>query len=177
MERRIRAMTRPISVSSCSQTLTTRQPSDLNRARCRLSLTLLSFIFSDHQLRLRLGGTKWSGQPCQKQPSTNTHVCLWGSTRSAVHRTPPIGRAFCRNLKPAFLNADASVFSGTKRRRFESMTFRVVKDADSGARARMDLRLTVSGCDPLPPPKSRLAERPVRCFRLGGSPTSRARSG
>ena len=79
----------------------------------RRSRSALRRIFSSH--RTALGPVHavlrpWSGQPCQKHPSTNTATCRAGSTKSGVH--PFAIRRWSRNRPPAAWTALRSSTSG-----------------------------------------------------------------
>ncbi|ALU95221.1 hypothetical protein WQO_18990 [Streptomyces globisporus C-1027] len=57
-----------------------------------LSLWMFRLILSFQYGRFVLGITKWSGQPCQKQPSMKTATFTGRKTMSAVRRI--FGRGF-----------------------------------------------------------------------------------
>ena len=79
------------SRSSCSQILTTRQPAALSRRSVSRSLRRLVSIFASHHAAFALGDVPCIGQPCQKQPSTNTATLALAKTTSARLREPTIG--------------------------------------------------------------------------------------
>ena len=112
------------SMSSCSHSRTTSQPSDSSapvvlRSRARLSATFVSQYRAFVRDRVQ-----WSGQPCQKHPSTNTATRRAGNTTSGRTGLDPETRMgiSTRNLRPARCNSDRSRSSGrVSRRRFARM--------------------------------------------------------
>lgn len=77
----------PCAPRSCSQIRTTRQPSWRNRRLTRRSRALLAASFLLQKARLFAGRFECFGQPCQKQPSTNTATrCFW-KTKSGFPKT------------------------------------------------------------------------------------------
>ena len=72
--------------SSCSQILMTRQPSSAKRRPVSASRERFASIFSRQNSALLLGQEACSGQPCQKQPSTNTATRAETKTTSATRR-------------------------------------------------------------------------------------------
>lgn len=78
--------------SSCSQTRITCQPADLRRSSVSRSRTTLVDSFFFHHSAFALGELPCSGQPCQKQPSTNTATLARENTMSALRRKDGSGR-------------------------------------------------------------------------------------
>jgi hypothetical protein len=112
------------SASSCSQALRTSHPSRLSCSEFRASRARFSSIFGPQYCALVRGRVPCSGQPCQKQPSTNSATRRFGNTTSArTGRCPGtrMGRS-TRNRKPRLCNADRTASSvRVSRRRFDIM--------------------------------------------------------
>lgn len=70
--------------NSCSQTRTTDQPKARKARLTRRSLALFVAILSRQKAALVLGRVACRGQPCQKQPSTNTAALSLGKTKSGL---------------------------------------------------------------------------------------------
>lgn len=94
--------------SSCSQTRSTRQPSSRSSRVTRRSRALLLANFSNQNSRRVAGNVACSGQPCQKQPSTNMASLSLGKAKSGV---PGKGKCLRHPLMPNFLNNRARVVS------------------------------------------------------------------
>jgi hypothetical protein len=97
--------------SSCSQTRTDRQPADLSRWSVSASRSRFRSILARHHSALALGQVPCFGQPCQKQPSTNTATLARGKTRSASRRMPATGRRWMKNLMPLRWRTERSCIS------------------------------------------------------------------
>ncbi len=106
---RARMRSAATSGSTCSQTVITRHPLRRSAAAFRRSLALLRAIFSRHHLLLCLGSVWCHGQPCQKQPWTNTAVLRFGSTMSG---RPGRSGAWVSTRNPRRLRASTSNTSG-----------------------------------------------------------------
>ncbi len=112
----------------------------VSASRCVMAENLVS-----HQLRLRTGITKCSGQQCQKQPCTST------ATRDPRSRTStrrlrgsPCGLASTRNRMPRACSARRRAISGAvSLRRFATKTARTAADDGCGATGT---RIAVYGC-------------------------------
>lgn len=91
----MRLMTLRVTVASsfreCSQRRSTFHPWLFNFFVTSVSRLLVRSNFMVHQLRLVIGIGAWrgTGQPCQKQPSTNTANLIFGKTKSGF---PYIGK-------------------------------------------------------------------------------------
>lgn len=72
----------------------------------------LAASFWDHHSPLDRGEVPWTGQLCQKQPSTKTATRAPPKTRSARRLTPVIGARSTRNLKPRRCSALRRANSG-----------------------------------------------------------------
>src|SRR5690606_7189176 len=83
------------------------------RFRANLAAQYLALVF----------GSVWcSGQPYQKQPSTNTATFARGNTRSAVRRIPGRGRRFTKYLRPRAWTSRRTAASGfVSRLRFDRL--------------------------------------------------------
>lgn len=113
------------AVSSCSQTRMTTQPSSSNLRFVSRSRRRLVSIFSRQNSALAFGQVACSGQPCQKQPSTNTATLAREKTMSARRRTPRMGETSTRNRSPRRCNNERMSFSGlVSRLRLARMRFR-----------------------------------------------------
>ena len=98
----VRACWRARSV--CSQSRSTRQPRARSSRVMRRSRARLPAIFASQNARRERGRVACSGQPCQKQPSTNTASRARGNAKSGrpgsgrCRRQPVIP---CSRSKPA----------------------------------------------------------------------------
>lgn len=87
--RRIRLInfTSFFGTSSCCQIRNTRQPCRRNVRLTIRSRSRLPSNFCRQNARLLAGCVAWSGQPCQKQPSTNTASRAFRKTKSGLPNT------------------------------------------------------------------------------------------
>lgn len=127
--------------SSCSQTLTTRQPANWrSRSVSRSRFTFAASFFRHHSAFAR-GNVACIGQPCQKHPSTMTATLAFVKTRSPRRRVPGSGKS-TRYLSPRRWTAERSSSSHRVSRCFvERMRLRAEGD---DARGR-DIRRRYSG--------------------------------
>ena len=118
--------------SSCSQILTTFQPRARSARLTRRSRALLPAVLSRQNLALVLGRVACRGQPCQKQPSTNTAVLSFGKTKSGLPgrlepRRQPV-MPFAR--KTWISRSSVSLLPEPRMRDITSERFRLVKMSD-----------------------------------------------
>lgn len=111
---RTAASTRPApsSTSSCSQRRSTVHPAASSRRVVSASRARLARTFSAQKLAFVLATVWCSGQPCQKQPSTNTATRARGNTRSAVRRSSGIGRRETKYRRPRRCSSRRNASSG-----------------------------------------------------------------
>jgi hypothetical protein len=102
--------------SSCSQILMTRQPASVRTPSVSRSRSTLAASFAFHHARFDFGNVPWSGQRCQKQPSTSTATRAAGNTMSTLRRRPSTARS-TRNLSPSRWSSRRSASSGRVSRR------------------------------------------------------------
>ena len=77
----------PHCLSSCSQMRSTRQPARRNARFTRRSRAMFAANFRRQNAALPFGLVPCCGQPCQKQPSTNTASrCLWKTKSGRTDR-------------------------------------------------------------------------------------------
>ncbi len=88
------------SMSSCSQTRSTVQPSDCKWESVSRSLSIFRSSLTDHQSPLFVGEGLCSGHPCQKHPSTNTATLARLNRMSARRRGIPGSGASTRYRRP-----------------------------------------------------------------------------
>ena len=81
------------SGSPCSQNRKTLQPACFSRVSVSRSRATFATIFSRHHEAFALGQVAWTGQACQKQPSTKTATFAQTKARSARRRMPGIGQS------------------------------------------------------------------------------------
>lgn len=101
-----------LSGSSCSQIRTTVHPACDNRKLIFSSRSLFASILARHHSAFFFGHVPWIGQPCQKQPSTNTTTRALGKTMSARLRMSGSGATCTRYRRPILCSAERSNFSG-----------------------------------------------------------------
>lgn len=119
--------------SSCSQILITRHPADRSLTFVSASRRRFVSILSRHHLRFARGSVPCFGQPCQKQPSTNTATFVFGKTMSAVRWRPGINRLCNRNRSPSSWSADRiAVSAGVSRWGVARIRFRTTSDDARG---------------------------------------------
>ncbi len=111
------------SILSCSQTLTTFQPSRCRAWESAKSLALFLFNLATQYVALVLGVCPCSGQECQKHPSTKTATRRLGKTMSGRTLRPDASTgASTRNRQPWRCNVDRKSSSGfVSRRRLARM--------------------------------------------------------
>lgn len=113
----------------CSQKRSTSHPSSMSRSSVFRSRVTFPPILDSQYEGLVFGGTKCSGQPCQKQPSIKTATRTGRKTRSAVRRIFGSGFAATRYRNPAACTSERSASSGdVSRLRFPSMLRRFASD-------------------------------------------------
>jgi hypothetical protein len=101
-----------LSAGSCSQILTTVQPSFRSSSSICPSRSVLRRNFCVQNSTLLLGTLLCSSQPCQKQPSTNTASRHRVKARSARQFTVRSGLYETLNRKPRLCNCRRSTTSG-----------------------------------------------------------------
>ena len=120
--------------SSCSQTRMTVQPAACSAASLRRSLWTLRSSFACQYAEFMLGLTPWTGQRCQKHPSTKTANRAEGKTMSALHLTLGSGRRFLKKRSPRAWSADRNARSGpVSELRLAAMTARALSELAAGA--------------------------------------------
>jgi hypothetical protein len=130
---RIRRNARPGFRKSCSQTRTTRQPF---RRRVRVtsrSRSLLRRNLRFQKGRLPRGRVECLGQPCQKQPSTNTAILNFGNTKSGRPKTGRCRRhpeIPCRR-KSRTRTSSVSLFPRERMRAITADRFALEKTSDT----------------------------------------------
>jgi hypothetical protein len=125
--------------SSCSQTRTTVQPASTSTTSVSRSRVLFRSILLAQKSRFRRGTDQCSGQPCQKQPSTNTATRSTVKTTSGVNRTPGSTFACFRNRRPRRCRADRSATSGAVSRLLLACIDARVAGEDAGGAGVMRL--------------------------------------
>ncbi len=103
-----RSVPRFLGRSSCSQIRSTRHPAALSVRPTSLSRLLLALSLSFQNSALFAGRRPWMGQPCQKQPSTNTAVRLCRNTKSG---RPNTGRFLRQPVMPSARKTEARAHS------------------------------------------------------------------
>lgn len=98
--------------SSCSQNRSTTQPAASSIWSVSVSRARLRSNFHAHHSELVRGWVPCSGQPCQKQPSTNTEMRERGKAMSIVRRALPGILSWTRNLRPRRWSSRRSRSSG-----------------------------------------------------------------
>lgn len=116
-------------VSSCSQIRRTFQPLRRKVKLTSLSLVLLAVSLRDQNSRLFVGIFECFGQPCQKQPSTNTATFNFGNTKSGL---PNSLKLRLQPVKPSDLNRainfnSVSLFPLPRIRDITELRFSIVK--------------------------------------------------
>ncbi len=125
---------------TCSQMRITRQPAASKLSSLRLSRATLRSSFARHQSPFARGSVPWSGQRCQKQPSTNTTTLAFVNTMSARHRSPTTGEWSTRNRSPRRCNSRRTAISGpVSRRRLASPIARAAGDEGGGDRSLLGI--------------------------------------
>jgi len=95
-----RTLARDSSGVSCSQIRTTVQPPSSSRSVVSRSRAMFVLSFVSHHPALFTGHVACSGQPCQKQPSTNTASLTLVNRMSALRRGIPGSGASTRYRYP-----------------------------------------------------------------------------
>lgn len=149
--------------SSCSQIRSTVHPRSRRCASVSLSRSTLRANFATHQAPFFFGSVLCSGQPCQKQPSTNTATRCDGNVTSARRRgISGTGRS-TRYRKPRACSKRRSIISASvSRRRCLDM--------------RSEVRASVSGAAHIGYSPSKIERRPFH-FPMSGPGTLRLRYG
>lgn len=96
---------------SCSQTLMTSHPALRSTPSVSRSRAALRLSFASHHWPFAFGRVPWSGQLCQKHPSTMTATRADGNTRSAVRRTFATGCRCTRYRRPLWCSAERKASS------------------------------------------------------------------
>lgn len=104
-------------MSACSQNRRTDQPWLRRWSSVSRSRSMLRASFADHHAALLAGCVAWSGQPCQKQPSTKTAIRARVKTTSARRRGMPGTGRSTRKRSPRRCSSLRSRSSGTVSRR------------------------------------------------------------
>lgn len=119
--------------SSCSQTRMTAQPAACSAASLRRSLSTFRSSFACQYTEFMLGLTPWTGQRCQKHPSTKTANRADGKTMSALHLTLGSGRRFLKKRSPRAWSAERKARSGpVSELRLAVMTARALSELAGG---------------------------------------------
>lgn len=130
---------------SCSHTRITVHPSSANVWLTAASRAAFRPIFTDQYSAFVLGMMKCSGQPCQKQPSTNTAIFALVNTKSARDLTPLIGELSTRNRSPRECRIERNDSSGfVSRRLFARIVRRACSDDAQDSRRRSPTILYIS---------------------------------
>jgi hypothetical protein len=120
--------------SSCSQTRITVQPAACSAASLRRSLSTFRSSFACQYTEFMLGLTPWTGQRCQKHPSTKTANRADGKTMSALHLTLGSGRRFLKKRSLRAWSAERKARSGpVSELRLAVMTARALSELAGGA--------------------------------------------
>lgn len=90
--RRSRRSSGPGKRNSCCHTLKGFQPRLFSSLITTRSRALFRSSFASQNSRFVAGTTPCTGQPCQKQPSTNTATRCFGKTKSGRPKTPDLRR-------------------------------------------------------------------------------------
>jgi hypothetical protein len=130
--------------SSCSQTRITSQPRSLSRRVVSASRSLLASIFSRQNFALAFGQVPCFGQPCQKQPSTNTAIRARRNTISARRGESSNGFASIEYRRPiAWSSFRTRNSAGVSRCGVDRIRIRTASDEAGGwgtfARDRLDV--------------------------------------
>lgn len=135
--------------SSCSQNLSTFHPMAVSWALVSLSRATFPLIFARHQAAFSFGQVPWTGQACQKQPSTKTATLAPLKARSALRREPGNGQS-TRKRKPSPCTADRSASSQeVSRRRVDFIRCPAAGDDGGGGVPRRRLTGTLDVLEPL----------------------------
>lgn len=118
----------------CSQSLTTSQPAELKASVTASSRSRFRRNFSGQYPAFASGIRQWTGQPCQKHPSTKTATPEAVKARSG--RTFTVGvmiRSVVRNRRPWRCSAERIALSGrVPRLRFPRMAMVAARLVGSG---------------------------------------------
>ena len=121
---------------TCSQIRRTSKPRERRRAALSASLARFPSILSRQKDSRVFGMTKWSGQPCQKQPSTKTYRPARVNTMSARLRRSKGSSRSTRKRKPARWSNERSATSGpVSRPLFACMVRRVAGETGGSVSA------------------------------------------
>lgn len=102
-----------LSADSCSQIRMTVQPAPSSWRVVSRSRSRFFRIFASHHAALALGHVACWGQPCQKQPSTNTASLTRVKAMSIVRRGKPVTGRPTRYRSPSRCRARRSANSGS----------------------------------------------------------------
>lgn len=100
------------STGSCSQMRTTTHPRSPSRRPVSSSRAWLDRTFASQKSALAFALRWWTGQPCQKHPSTKIATRARGKRMSAVLRRCASGRLFTKYRSPRAWSARRIASSG-----------------------------------------------------------------